>query len=153
VYVFNLCAVSLLSSTFTASALVWSYNLFKYLIFHFYISLIAVFICKFSWIQCLFMYLDAFRMDFKYFIWKTCFPQHSITPSLSSSSSIHALTNHIPYYFEYETHPVPILCDLLRPHACASWLHASGRNLNNVTLGYHSTETDVGRKPQILKRL
>jgi hypothetical protein len=35
VYLFSLCVVSLLSSRFTASALVWFYNFLKYLLFHF----------------------------------------------------------------------------------------------------------------------
>jgi hypothetical protein len=46
VYHFILCAVSLLSSRFTASALVWFYNFLKYLVFHFFISLSTVFICR-----------------------------------------------------------------------------------------------------------
>jgi hypothetical protein len=43
VYHFSLCVVSLLSSRFTASALVWFYNFLKYLVFHFFISLSTVF--------------------------------------------------------------------------------------------------------------
>jgi hypothetical protein len=35
-YLFSLCVVSLLSSRFTASALVWFYNFLKYLVFHFF---------------------------------------------------------------------------------------------------------------------
>jgi hypothetical protein len=35
VYLFSLCVVSLLSSRFTASALVWFYNFLKYLVFRF----------------------------------------------------------------------------------------------------------------------
>jgi hypothetical protein len=34
-YLFSLCVVSLLSSKFTASALVWFSNFLKYLVFHF----------------------------------------------------------------------------------------------------------------------
>jgi thiamine transporter ThiT len=63
VYLFSLCVVSLLSSRFTASALVWFYNFLKYLVFHFFISLSTVFICRSSWILWLFMYQGAFRMD------------------------------------------------------------------------------------------
>jgi hypothetical protein len=63
VYLFNLRVVSLLSSRFTASALVWFSNFLKYLVFHFFISLSSVFICRSSWILWLFMYLVAFRMD------------------------------------------------------------------------------------------
>jgi hypothetical protein len=33
-YLFNLCIVSLLSSRFTASALLWLSNFLKYLVFH-----------------------------------------------------------------------------------------------------------------------
>jgi hypothetical protein len=36
VYLFSLCVVSLLSSRFTASALMWFYNFLKYLVFHFF---------------------------------------------------------------------------------------------------------------------
>jgi hypothetical protein len=42
VYLFSLCVVSLLSSRFTAGALVWSSNFPKYLVFHFSISLSTV---------------------------------------------------------------------------------------------------------------
>jgi hypothetical protein len=42
VYLFSLLVVSLLSSRFTASALVWFSNFFKYLVFHFLISLSTV---------------------------------------------------------------------------------------------------------------
>jgi hypothetical protein len=35
VYLFSLCVVSLLSSRFTASALVWFSNFLNYLLFHF----------------------------------------------------------------------------------------------------------------------
>jgi hypothetical protein len=51
VYLFSLCVVSLLSSRFTASELVWFSNFLKYLIFHFFISLSTVFMCTSSWIQ------------------------------------------------------------------------------------------------------
>jgi hypothetical protein len=44
VYLFNLCVDSLLSSRFTASALVQFSNFLKYLVFHFFISLSTVFI-------------------------------------------------------------------------------------------------------------
>jgi hypothetical protein len=37
-YHFSLCVVSLFSSRFTASALVWFSNFLKYLVFHFFIS-------------------------------------------------------------------------------------------------------------------
>jgi hypothetical protein len=63
VYLFSLCAVSLLSSGFTASALVWFSDLLKCLVFHFFISLSAVFICRSSWILWLFMYQGAFRIS------------------------------------------------------------------------------------------
>jgi hypothetical protein len=49
-YVFSLCVVSPLSSRFTASALVWFSNFLKCLVFHFFISLSAVFIYRSSWI-------------------------------------------------------------------------------------------------------
>jgi hypothetical protein len=38
VYLFSLCVVSLLSSRFTASALVWYSNFLKYLVLHLFIS-------------------------------------------------------------------------------------------------------------------
>jgi hypothetical protein len=44
VYLFSLHVVSLLSSRFTASALVWGSHFLKYLVFHFFISLSTVFI-------------------------------------------------------------------------------------------------------------
>jgi hypothetical protein len=50
VYLFSLCVVSLLSSRFTASALVWFSNFLKYLVFHFFISLSTMIICRSSWI-------------------------------------------------------------------------------------------------------
>jgi hypothetical protein len=55
VYLFSLCVVSLLSSRFSASSLVWFYNFLKYLVFHSLISLSTVFICKSSrilWLLC-----------------------------------------------------------------------------------------------------
>jgi hypothetical protein len=48
VYLFSLCVVSLLSSRFTASTLVWFSNFLKYLVFHFLISLNTVFMCRSS---------------------------------------------------------------------------------------------------------
>jgi hypothetical protein len=45
VYLLSHCVVSLLSSRFTSSALVWFSNFPKYLVFHFFISLNTVFIC------------------------------------------------------------------------------------------------------------
>jgi hypothetical protein len=63
VYLFSLCVVSLLSSRFAASALVWFSHFLKHLVFHFFISLSAVFICRSSCILWLFMYQGAFRMD------------------------------------------------------------------------------------------
>jgi hypothetical protein len=48
-YLFTLCVVSLLSSRFTASALVWFSNCVKYWVFHFFISLSTVFV-RSSWI-------------------------------------------------------------------------------------------------------
>jgi hypothetical protein len=63
VYLFSLFLVSLLSSTFTASVLVWFSNFLKYLVFQFFISLSSVFIYRYSWILWLFMYQGAFRMD------------------------------------------------------------------------------------------
>jgi hypothetical protein len=65
VYFFSLCVVLLLSSGFTASTLVWLSNFLKYLVFHIFISLSTVFICRFSWILCLFIYKGAFRMDWR----------------------------------------------------------------------------------------
>jgi hypothetical protein len=59
VYLFNLCVVSLLSSKFALSALVWFPN-FKYLALH-----CALFICKSSWILWLIMYQGAFRRDWR----------------------------------------------------------------------------------------
>jgi hypothetical protein len=50
VYLLSLCLASLLSSRFTASALVWFSNFLKYLVLHFFISLSTVFICRSSWI-------------------------------------------------------------------------------------------------------
>jgi hypothetical protein len=50
VYLFTQCVVSLLSSRFTASALVWFSNFLKYLVFHFFISQSTVSICRSSWI-------------------------------------------------------------------------------------------------------
>jgi hypothetical protein len=38
VYLFSLCVVSLLSSRFTASALVWFSNFLKSLVFHFFVE-------------------------------------------------------------------------------------------------------------------
>jgi hypothetical protein len=46
VYLFSLCVVSLLSSRFTANALVWFSNFLKYMTFHFFISLSTVSICR-----------------------------------------------------------------------------------------------------------
>jgi FtsH-binding integral membrane protein len=63
VYLFNLCVASILSSRFTSSALVWFYNVLTYLVFHLLISLSTMFICRSLWIQWLFMYQGAFRMD------------------------------------------------------------------------------------------
>jgi hypothetical protein len=47
-YLLSLCVVSLLSSRFTASALVWFSNFLKYLVSYFFISLSTVFICRSS---------------------------------------------------------------------------------------------------------
>jgi hypothetical protein len=55
VRLFSICVVSLLSSGFTASALVWLSNFLKYLVLHFHISPSTVFICRSSWIPWLFM--------------------------------------------------------------------------------------------------
>jgi hypothetical protein len=63
VYLFSLCVVSVLSSRFTASALVWFSNYLKNLVVHFLISLSTVFICRSSWILWLFIYQGAFKMD------------------------------------------------------------------------------------------
>jgi hypothetical protein len=62
-YLFSLCVVSLLSSRFTDSAIVWFSHFPKYLVFHFLTSLSTVFICRSSWILWLFIYQVAFRMD------------------------------------------------------------------------------------------
>jgi hypothetical protein len=59
-YLFSLYVVLLLSSRFTASALVWLSNFLKYLVFHFFILLGIVFICRSSQILQLFMYQGAF---------------------------------------------------------------------------------------------
>jgi hypothetical protein len=48
VYPVSLRVVSLLSSRCTASALVWFSNFLKDLVFHFFISLSTVFICRSS---------------------------------------------------------------------------------------------------------
>jgi hypothetical protein len=63
VYLFSLCVVSLLSSRFTATALMWFSNFLKYLVIRFLISVSTVFICRSLWILWLFMYQGAFRMD------------------------------------------------------------------------------------------
>jgi hypothetical protein len=63
VYLISLCVVSLLSIMFNASALNGFLTFFKRLVFHFFISLSTVFICRSSWILWLFMYQGAFRMD------------------------------------------------------------------------------------------
>jgi hypothetical protein len=63
VYLFSLCVVSLLSSRFTATALVWFSIFLKYLVFHVFISLRTVSICRSSWILWSFMCEGAFRMD------------------------------------------------------------------------------------------
>jgi hypothetical protein len=63
VYLFTLCAVSLLSSRFTASAWAWFPNFLKYLVFHFFILLNTVFIWRSALILRLFMYQGGFRMD------------------------------------------------------------------------------------------
>jgi hypothetical protein len=55
VYLFSLSVVSLLSSRFTASALVWLSDFLKYLVFHYFISLSSVLICRYSRILRLFM--------------------------------------------------------------------------------------------------
>jgi general stress protein CsbA len=52
VYLFSLCVVSLLSSRFTATALVWFSNFHKYLIRS-----------RSSWILWLFIHQGAFSMD------------------------------------------------------------------------------------------
>jgi hypothetical protein len=44
VYLFSLCVVPLLSSRFTATALVWFSDFLNYLVFHFFISVSTVFI-------------------------------------------------------------------------------------------------------------
>jgi hypothetical protein len=62
VYLLCLCAVSLLSSRFTASALVWFYNFLKYGI-PLFISLSTVFIRRSPWILCLFIYQGTFKLD------------------------------------------------------------------------------------------
>jgi hypothetical protein len=65
VYLFSLCVVSLLSSRITASALVWLPNFLKYFVFHFPISLSALFIWRSSCILWLFTCQGVFRMDRK----------------------------------------------------------------------------------------
>jgi hypothetical protein len=55
VYLCILCVVSLLSSRFSAGALVWFSNFLKYLVFHFFVSLSTVFICRSTWFLWLFM--------------------------------------------------------------------------------------------------
>jgi hypothetical protein len=64
VYLFSLCVVSLLSSRFTASALVWYSNFLKYLVFRFAVSLTTVFTCRSSWILWLFsIYIYYVSLD------------------------------------------------------------------------------------------
>jgi hypothetical protein len=65
VYLFSLRVVSLLSSKFTATALVWFSNFPKNFVFYLFISLSTVFIYRSSWILWLFMYQCAFRMDWR----------------------------------------------------------------------------------------
>jgi hypothetical protein len=47
-YLFSLCVVSLLSTRFTISALMWFSNFLKCWVFHFFISLSTVFIYRSS---------------------------------------------------------------------------------------------------------
>jgi hypothetical protein len=63
VFLFSICVVSLLSSWFTDSALVWFSCFLKYLVLYLSISLSTVFICRSAWFLWLFMYQAAFRMD------------------------------------------------------------------------------------------
>jgi hypothetical protein len=63
VYLFSLCVVSLLSSRFTASALVRFSDFLKYLVFHFLISPSTVFIYRSSWTLGFLTYQGAFGMD------------------------------------------------------------------------------------------
>jgi hypothetical protein len=70
VYLFSLCLVSLLSSRFTASALVLFPNFLKYLVFHFFISLSTVFIYRSSRNMWLFMYQGTFGLDRRVLNWK-----------------------------------------------------------------------------------
>jgi hypothetical protein len=61
--IFSLCVVSLLSSRFSASALVWFFNFLNYLALTFFISLSTVLIWRSSWILWLFMYRGKFGMN------------------------------------------------------------------------------------------
>jgi hypothetical protein len=70
VYLSSLCVVSLLSSRFTASALVWFSNFLKYLVFHSFISLSTMLILRSSWILWLYMHEGAFGMDRRILDWK-----------------------------------------------------------------------------------
>jgi hypothetical protein len=69
VYVFSLYIISLLSSRFSASALMWFSNFLKYLVFHFFISLSTVFIYRSS-ILLLLMYQGACSMNRRVSNWK-----------------------------------------------------------------------------------
>jgi hypothetical protein len=62
-YLFSLCVVSVLSSRFNASALVWFFNFLKHFDSLLFISLSTVFIYRSPWILWLFLYQGAFRMD------------------------------------------------------------------------------------------
>jgi hypothetical protein len=64
VYLFSLCVVSLLSSRFTASAWAWFSNFLKYLVFHFFISLSTMFVCRSWWILWLFIHKLNIGMEF-----------------------------------------------------------------------------------------
>jgi hypothetical protein len=81
VYQVSVCVVSLLSSRFTASAFVWFSNFLKYILFHFLFHwALCSFVDLHGSCSCLCTKLRSERKKLKYFIWKTCFPQHPITP-------------------------------------------------------------------------
>jgi hypothetical protein len=61
--IFQSVCSSLLSSGFTAGALVLFYKFLKYIVFHYFIALSTVFICISSWLLWLFMYQGPFRID------------------------------------------------------------------------------------------
>jgi hypothetical protein len=62
-YLFSLCVISLLSSRFNASALVWFSNFLKYLVFHIFYFTEHCVHWRSSWILWLFMYQGGPRNE------------------------------------------------------------------------------------------